>query len=182
MTLFPFARTLLELNLGGEDGLLGPLEITTLTSILRQLPVLEILKLERYVDGVGLFKLFQGLGQAPPGCGSQQSHVGYYGASGMQEGLSGLRKLRLFYQGTRSDSQSGVKFPSAVSLKDIKTQVLDRFRFLEKLTVRVSSKWDMPGTDETVEWQERIVSEGQTVTKCRIAFKMRSSPVVCVVV
>ncbi|KAG0199432.1 hypothetical protein BGX33_011657 [Mortierella sp. NVP41] len=167
MALFPFAKTLRELNLGGEQGLLRPCEVTTLNYILHRLPVLEVLKVDRYVDGDGLLTLFEGLGRD----------------SGLNEKLSSLRKLRLFYQATNNNGGAGSNSPRALDLKELRRNVLNRFLLLEKLTVRGWMGADLPETKEIVRWQEGMVKDGQqSVTKCRAVFKRSTQDVVAVVV
>ncbi|KAF9147028.1 hypothetical protein BG015_011385 [Linnemannia schmuckeri] len=192
MTLFPFAKTLRELNLGGQESPLLKDEIMTLNSILHQLPVLEVLKLDRYVDGVALSKLFQGFGREPDFpfpqdvCKDEQaSNTPVMTKSHGEEGkLSCLRKLRLVYGGL------GHK---RLSLDSLKSFVLNRFVYLEKLTVRSAREDELPRTEDIFQWRkvlsgETSMGEGEdggslssSVTKCRVVFKLRSQTTVSVV-
>lgn len=207
MKLFPFAKTLRELNLGGQESRLLEGEIVTLNSILRQLPVLEVLKLDRYVDGAALSKLFKGFGRDPElsilrdesrqeqVCGQPAIKTM---ARGKSDGFSCLRKLRLLYKGLNNNDSKGL------SLNGLKTAVLDRLMFLEKLTVRVGLEADLPRTEDVFLWQKKVLSgetavrgEGEEegveegeggegslsllVTKCRVVFKLRSQTIVSAV-
>ncbi|KAF9205925.1 hypothetical protein BGZ49_003297 [Haplosporangium sp. Z 27] len=62
MKLFPFAKTLTRLYIGGEESILNETEENMLRSILRELPVLETLRIDRYLSS---YRTFQGLGRAP---------------------------------------------------------------------------------------------------------------------
>ena len=196
MKLFPFAKTLRELNLGGQESRLLEDELVTLNSILHQLPVLEVLKLDRYVDGTAMFKLFKGFGREPlPQDESQQEQVHGHPAvktmsHGKADGLSCLRKIRLLYKGLDNIDNK------RLSLNSLKTAVLDRLIFLEKLTVRAWLEADLPRTEDVLLWRKKVLSveaavggEGEEgkrslsslVTKCRVAFKLRSQTIVSVV-
>ncbi|KAF9137716.1 hypothetical protein BGX30_009973 [Mortierella sp. GBA39] len=195
MKLFPFAKTLRELNLGGPESRLLEDEVVTLNLILHQLPVLEVLKLDRYVDGTAMFKLFKGFGREPlPQDESQQEQAQGQPAiktisHGKVDGLSYLRKMRLSYKGLDNNDNR------RLSLDGLKTAVLDRFMFLEKLTIQSWLEADLPHTEDVFLWRKKVLSveaavggeseEGKAssslVTKCRVVFKLRSQIIVSVV-
>lgn len=198
MKLFPFAEMLRELNLGGQDSRLKEDEVVTLNSILHQLPVLEVLKLDRNVDETTLSKLFKGFGRETdlslPQDESRQEQV--HGqpviktmSHGNSDGLSCLRKVRLLYEGL------GKNYNKPLSLNGLKSAVLDRLMFLEKLTIRVGLPANLPLEEDVFLWQKKVMSreaavgeegeegEGEEgkcssssslVTKCRVVFKFRS--------
>ncbi|KAF9982486.1 hypothetical protein BGZ75_006117 [Mortierella antarctica] len=88
MSMFPYAKTLISLHLGGAKEDIPANEFVKLKHILRQLPRLEILKIDRFLDS---FEIFEGLGREPLslsqdtdggdiGTGqSSPSHVAWYG-------------------------------------------------------------------------------------------------------
>ncbi|KAG9319910.1 hypothetical protein KVV02_007325 [Mortierella alpina] len=62
MSMFPYAKTLISLHLGGAKEDIPANEFIKLKHILRQLPRLEILKIDRFFDS---FEIFEGLGREP---------------------------------------------------------------------------------------------------------------------
>ncbi|KAF9541606.1 hypothetical protein EC957_002910 [Mortierella hygrophila] len=158
MKLFPFANTLRELNLGGAESRLLEDELVTLNLILHQLPVLEDLKLHRYVDGTAMFMLFKGFGREPFSQDeSQQGQI--HGqppiktiSHGKADGLSCLRKMWLFYKELDNNANR------CLSLDGLKTAVLDRFMFLEKLKIQAWSEADLPHTEDVFLWQKKVLS------------------------
>ncbi|KAF8943103.1 hypothetical protein BGZ47_005794 [Haplosporangium gracile] len=193
MKLFPFAKTLRELNLGGQESCLLEDEVMTLNSILHQLPVLEVLKIDRYVDGTALSKLFRGFGREPDFPFSQDESQEEQVSNppvrakshGEKDGFSCLRKVRLLYAGLDH---------KRLSLDSLKSFVLDRFVYLEKLTVRFGGQKDLPRTEDIFLWRKKILSRevsmgdgedggslSSSVTKCRVVFKLRSQTTVSVV-
>jgi len=62
MNLFPFSSTLRSLHLGGEEHSFDHNRVDDANKILRQLRGLEVLVVERYLDG---YELFSGLGHEP---------------------------------------------------------------------------------------------------------------------
>ncbi|KAG9065495.1 hypothetical protein KI688_001783 [Linnemannia hyalina] len=195
MKLFPFAKTLRELNLGGAESRLQDDELVTLNLILHQLPVLEDLKLQRCVDGAAMFKLFKGFGREPLSQDeSQQGQVHGRPAikaisHGQADGLSYLRKMWLLYKELDNNDNR------RLSLDGLKTAVLDRFMFLEKLKIQAWLEADLPPTEEVFLWQKKVLlaeaamggerEEGKAssslVTKCRVEFNSRSQTIVSVV-
>lgn len=202
MKLFPFAKTLRELNLGGQESRLKEEEVVTLNSILHQLPVLEVLKLDRYVDETAVFKLFRGFGREADLSHSQgdnrqeQVHgqpVVKTMPHGEADGLSCLRKMRLLYEGVDNNYNKGL------SLNGLKIAVLDRLMFLEKLTIRVATSANLPREEDVFLWQKKVMtgeaatgevgeegegkegtlssSSSSLVTKCKVVFKFRSQAI-----
>lgn len=194
MKLFPFANTLRELNIGGPESYLRRNEVTTLNSILHQLPVLEAFKLDRYVDRAALSKLFQGFRseQEYPLPQDESQMVDTKSGGKQKEGnISYLRKVRLLYRDSGDEH---------FSLRGLEIAVLDRLMFLEKLTIKAWSEADLPKKEDIVSWQKNVLlgeatmvggddgeeREGSlpspsSVTKCRIIFKVLSQKIISVV-
>jgi hypothetical protein len=194
MKLFPFAKTLRELNIGGPDGRLQGNELTMLNSILHQLRVLEVFKLDRHIDRPALSKLFQGFGPEPESNLPQdKSRVADTKSHGVQKdgSISCLRKVRLLCM----KSDNGRLF-----LRDLETDVLDRLMFLEKLTVKSWLEEHLPMKEDIVWWQENVLpreaavveggdggegegslSSSSFVTRCKIVFKARSQKIISVI-
>ncbi|KAF9131691.1 hypothetical protein BGW39_001443 [Mortierella sp. 14UC] len=209
VTLFPFAKTLRELNLGGPDSVMRGYEVAVLNSILHRLPLLEVLKIDRYVDGAGLLKLFHGFG---PGSGSSFQDDEINNSSTSNSGIQGRippppppppstvaedGRPRPHVPIARTPGEKGLSClrklrllcqrtesgAQPLHLNDLKSAVLDRFECLEKMTVRVGMAQDLPKNRDILRWREMVLEEkgGSEVTGCKVVFKLRKLNVISVV-
>ncbi|KAG0278447.1 hypothetical protein BGZ95_003979 [Linnemannia exigua] len=188
MALFPYAKTLRELNLGGPDSVMREHELTMLNSILHRMPVLEILEIDRYVDGVGLLNLFEGFG---PG----SDHFSQQGGSSSTDATttnSSVQSLilpppplpptattgedqlqpQLHIQRTPRQERGlsylhtlrlRYKRPEGLAtpldLKVFRTAVLERFEYLEEATIRVGLTEDLPKKKDILKWRDEFSKE-----------------------
>ncbi|CAO3564874.1 unnamed protein product [Mortierella alpina] len=151
MDMFPYAKTLVSLHLGGGKEDIPANEIVKLKRVLRQLPRLEVLKIDRYFDS---FEVFEGLGREPHSFSQDSdgvdgtspcspSQVDWYGEAPFLTRLDISLRLPL----TASHSPAVVRTwavgtgdrraSTILNVEELQTQVLNRFRFLENVTVRL---------------------------------------------
>jgi hypothetical protein len=166
MSLFPFAKTLRSLHIGGEEQSFDHHRANELNEILRQLPALEVLHIERYLDG---YEVFSGLGRQPvSSTHSQQKHQGSpYQVNWLNEGPF-LHELEFFVHRPKANQNAirgkdGPYLPvskicdgTMINLGELEQQIVDRFMFLEKLRVRVHAQILLPREDKLERWKKKV--------------------------
>ncbi|KAF9906584.1 hypothetical protein EC991_000460 [Linnemannia zychae] len=162
MALFPFAKTLRELNLGGPGDVMRNLELTELNYILHQLPVLRVLKIDRDVNGGDLPKLFRGFGP-----GQDSSFLDGETSSSSTNSSDVQGHIPLPPQPSTTTAGEGQPQPLAA--------VLDQFEGLEKVTIRVGTGDNLPKNKDILRWREMVLEDkkGFAVTGCKMVFKVR---------
>ncbi|KAF9954378.1 hypothetical protein BGZ72_004631, partial [Mortierella alpina] len=167
MPMIPYAKTLTSLHLGGPKEDISTKEFVRLKQILRKLPRLEILKIDRYLDS---FEIFQGLGREPlssstdmnGGNGAGPSSLGHIEWLGEAPFLTLLDiSLRLPWTTAYSPAvmrtwtvDTGIRRVSFLNLEELQMQVLDRFRFLEDVTVRLLGR-SQPASETLSDWDSK---------------------------
>ncbi|KAF8938391.1 hypothetical protein EDD21DRAFT_363213 [Dissophora ornata] len=173
--LFAFAKTLRHLHLGGESSRLLQHEAMTLNQVLRGLPQLEILKVERYMDS---YQAFSGLGrEAAVSAGDRCAPGDNSDASQQEENTRVdwfqerpfLRELEIHICGSTSilecpESASNGKI---LNVSELQRQVIDRFRFLERIKVYLNPTIALPETEELESWKNQIWT-GRGARECMI--------------
>ncbi|KAI1296101.1 hypothetical protein EDD11_007539 [Mortierella claussenii] len=160
MDLFPFAKTLCSLNLGGMDAPLQISERLELNQILRQLPALQILKIERNTESYDIFK---GLGRDPGPLTAQKQQSSSADWSGERPLL---RELKLFVcpfkivdmtaPFAKGDDGVALGSPMEVDLHRLQRRVLDRFRFLEQVHLKAHKSLALPEVEQVRAWEHNL--------------------------
>ncbi|KAG0329621.1 hypothetical protein BGZ99_001228 [Dissophora globulifera] len=167
LDMFAFASNLTNLHLGGEESCLLPPENDMLNKILRLLPNLEILKIERYIDN---YQAFVGLGREPT---SPEDRLQPQVEEGAQKGRNPtccvnwiherpfLRELHLFVcLSNSSEAPVGDKSvedeKQGLNLQAMREQVLDRFRFLETIKIQLQAGLRPPSNEDVESWKRRL--------------------------
>ncbi|KAF9358189.1 hypothetical protein BGX26_002310 [Mortierella sp. AD094] len=168
MKRFPFAKTLRSLYLGGEEKNLSHHEEATLKNILHQLPVLEVLRIDRYIDS---YRLFSGLGREHESTlldTDQADLTASSGTSNFQDWawineppfLYDLEfYVRLPLESAEDTSELTKSDGHTMSLETLQRQVLDRFRFLERLKLHMNGlngRLELPAIDELEAWKKKV--------------------------
>ncbi|KAF9574001.1 hypothetical protein EC968_007553 [Mortierella alpina] len=183
MAMFPYANTLTSLHLGGGKEDIPASEFTKLKQLLWRLPRLEVLKVDRYFDS---FEIFEGLGREPAslsqgvdgGDGASScslGHVDWYGEAPFLTVLDISLRLPL----TASYSPAVIRtwmigtgnrrVSTFLNVEELQTQVLNRFRFLEEVTVRLLGR-SRPASKTLEDWSaKRRLSEGAS-QRCNVSF------------
>ncbi|KAG0002995.1 hypothetical protein BGZ79_001933 [Entomortierella chlamydospora] len=189
MKRFPFAKTLRSLYLGGVEECLSHDEEATLRNILLQLPVLEVLRIDRYIDS---YKLFSGLGREPSSTLPDSDQADLTAGSGINniQDWTWMNESPFLYDlefyvrlppelaGDTSEPTSLAKSDGhTMSLENLQRQVLDRFRFLERLKLHMKAgnrRFELPAADELVAWKKKVQEErGEGSRLPLVEFAMR---------
>ncbi|KAF9966489.1 hypothetical protein BGZ70_002190 [Mortierella alpina] len=179
--MFPFAKTLVSLHLGGAKEDIPANECVKLKQILRQLPRLEMLKIDRYFNS---FEVFEGLGREPHSL-SQDSedgdgtgpcspgHVGWYGEAPFLTLLDISLRLPLTTSYSPAVMRTWIvgtgdrRVSTILNVEELQTQVLNRFRFLEDVTVRLLGR-SRSASRKLEEWSSSPSEGGGQ--KCNVSF------------
>ncbi|KAF9905676.1 hypothetical protein BX616_000955 [Lobosporangium transversale] len=130
MNLFPFARTLKSLELGGHHAPMNDIECTTLNEILQRLPALENLRIERYLENYSLF-----------------SGLGFNDGPFLHE-----LKVYIYHKAGNAVIPQNEKM-EVFDLDLLERQVLERFRLLERLKLGVHRSLSLPEPDVLKQWR-----------------------------
>ncbi|KAF9110591.1 hypothetical protein BGX27_006145 [Mortierella sp. AM989] len=160
--MFPFAKTLRSLALGGGETVLSQQSEDILTDILRQLPVLEVLRIERYLTS---YRVFSGLGREPEPVASESDHADVASsASNVQDWAWAneppfLLDLEFYVRFPIEEVHLAMSDGKTLSLETLQRQVLDRFRFLERLKLHVNARHTqlaLPAYTELESWRKKV--------------------------
>ncbi|KAG0209590.1 hypothetical protein BGX28_010205 [Mortierella sp. GBA30] len=179
MSMFPFAKTLRELALGGPPDILQAGQVANLNQILRQLPLLEVLRIDRWLDS---YEIFDGLGDHRATLCTDMNSAAVNTtlpcpADWLHESPF-LVKLNIFLRAPHGHSSTfsqaalqawkinpvGSAENAVLNLDELERQVLDRFRFLEELTVHIP-KESNHAPPEMERWKKG------RATRCVVHFK-----------
>ncbi|KAF9961455.1 hypothetical protein BGZ65_010682 [Modicella reniformis] len=177
MNMFPFAKTLRSLHIGGGEHSLVPRRVDELNKILRQLPALEVLHIERYLDS---YEIFAGMGREPSPSSSHSEQEQNQQQQQQQQQQSLPCQVDWLNEGpflhqleflihlpkedrcliTREDGSylpiSKICHGATINLRELEQQIVDRFVFLEKLRVQVHTQIKLPDRDEFDRWRAEV--------------------------
>ncbi|KAG0349780.1 hypothetical protein BG005_010690 [Podila minutissima] len=148
INMFPFAGTLTSLHLGGKADVITSQHATTLNEILKRLPLLEVLIIERLLQG---YAIFDGLGrdvatslsELEPSDPSEQLEGGFQKPIPPPEWIQErpfLHELQIYACPPARPPTTGpiVSLNDPLDLDELHSSVVQRFRFLEKLKVKTA--------------------------------------------
>jgi hypothetical protein len=145
--MFPFAGTLTSLHLGGKADVITSPHATALNEILKRLPLLEVLIIERLLQG---YAIFDGLGRDTA---TSLSELELSDASEQPEDLQKpipppewiqerpfLHELQIYAcsPARPPTTDAVVSLNDPLDLDELHSSVIQRFRFLEKLKVKTT--------------------------------------------
>ncbi|KAF9919527.1 hypothetical protein FBU30_010913 [Linnemannia zychae] len=168
LSLFPFTKTLRELEIGGPEECSKLNDVVILNGILHQLPVLEIFKLDRYLPYDTLPLLFKGFERSSWKASISDRYLGRVKTDTLvdfpqnqHQGLSlTLQTLRLSCR----DSD----------LTDLQSSVLNRLIFLENLTVRLQQPAHFYKRWQFLDWKKGVLKANDNrETRCKVVIQDR---------
>ncbi|KFH70726.1 hypothetical protein MVEG_03574 [Podila verticillata NRRL 6337] len=148
INMFPFAGTLTSLHLGGKADVITSQHATTLNEILKRLPLLEVLIIERLLQG---YAVFDGLGRDDTTSLSELklSEASEQPEEDLQKPIPPpewiqerpfLHDLQIYACPPARPPTTGpvVSLNDPLDLDELYSSVVQRFRFLEKLKVKTT--------------------------------------------
>ncbi|KAF9424152.1 hypothetical protein BGZ94_008083 [Podila epigama] len=143
LKMFPFANTLTSLHLGGKVDLVVAPYVSTMNKILRHLPFLEVLIIERLLQG---YDVFEGLGRDVT---STVKEIGLETPLVEKQGTAiappdwlnerpFLHELQFFASSPPPAAGPTHSLNNPLDLDELTRSAIQRFRFLEKLHVKSS--------------------------------------------